>query len=35
MMSVKNRFCKTTIEYALKDEEMRNEIIHYLKSLDI
>ncbi|RLY70988.1 UTP--glucose-1-phosphate uridylyltransferase, partial [Staphylococcus hominis] len=28
-------FVKTTIEYALKDKEMRNEIIHYLKSLDI
>lgn len=31
----KTGFVKTTIEYALKDEEMRNEIIHYLKSLDI
>lgn len=31
----KTGFVKTTIEYALKDKEMRNEIIHYLKSLDI
>ena len=28
-------FVKTTIEYALKDEEMRDEIIRYLQSLDI
>ncbi|RIO09463.1 UTP--glucose-1-phosphate uridylyltransferase GalU [Mammaliicoccus sciuri] len=28
-------FVKTTIEYALKDEEMRDEIISYLQSLDI
>lgn len=28
-------FVKTTIEYALKDEEMRVEIIRYLQSLDI
>ncbi|MEB7415245.1 UTP--glucose-1-phosphate uridylyltransferase GalU [Mammaliicoccus sciuri] len=28
-------FVKTTIEYALKDEEMRDEIILYLQSLDI
>ncbi|MCD8799434.1 UTP--glucose-1-phosphate uridylyltransferase GalU [Mammaliicoccus sciuri] len=28
-------FMKTTIEYALKDEEMRDEIIRYLQSLDI
>ncbi|MBF9297993.1 UTP--glucose-1-phosphate uridylyltransferase GalU [Mammaliicoccus sciuri] len=28
-------FVKTTIEYALKDKEMRDEIIRYLQSLDI
>ncbi|PTJ78282.1 UTP--glucose-1-phosphate uridylyltransferase GalU [Mammaliicoccus sciuri] len=28
-------FVKTTIEYALKDQEMRDEIIRYLQSLDI
>lgn len=28
-------FVKTTIEYALKDEEMRDEILRYLQSLDI
>ncbi|RIO06140.1 UTP--glucose-1-phosphate uridylyltransferase GalU [Mammaliicoccus sciuri] len=28
-------FVKTTIEYALKDEEMHDEIIRYLQSLDI
>ncbi len=28
-------FVKTTIQYALKDEEMRDEIIRYLQSLDI
>ncbi|RIL50283.1 UTP--glucose-1-phosphate uridylyltransferase [Mammaliicoccus fleurettii] len=28
-------FVKTTIEYALKDEEMREEIKHYIQSLDI
>ncbi|MEB6341999.1 MULTISPECIES: UTP--glucose-1-phosphate uridylyltransferase GalU [Mammaliicoccus] len=28
-------FVKTTIEYALKDEEMRDEIIRYLQLLDI
>ncbi|MGS2599650.1 UTP--glucose-1-phosphate uridylyltransferase GalU [Mammaliicoccus sciuri] len=28
-------FVKTTIEYALKDEEMRDKIIRYLQSLDI
>lgn len=31
----KTGFVKTTIEYALKDEEMRDEIIRYLQSLDI
>ncbi len=28
-------FVKTTIEYALKDEEMRDEIKHYIQTLDI
>ncbi|MEB6121376.1 UTP--glucose-1-phosphate uridylyltransferase GalU [Mammaliicoccus sciuri] len=28
-------FVKTTIEYALKDQKMRDEIIRYLQSLDI
>ncbi|WP_353462841.1 UTP--glucose-1-phosphate uridylyltransferase GalU [Mammaliicoccus sciuri] len=28
-------FVKTTIEYALKDEEMRDEILRYIQSLDI
>lgn len=28
-------FVKTTIEYALKDQEMREEIKHYIQSLDI
>ncbi|NKD46807.1 UTP--glucose-1-phosphate uridylyltransferase GalU [Mammaliicoccus sciuri] len=31
----KTGFVKTTIEYALKDEKMRDEIIRYLQSLDI
>ncbi|PTJ56683.1 UTP--glucose-1-phosphate uridylyltransferase [Mammaliicoccus sciuri] len=31
----KKGFVKTTIEYALKDEEMRDETIRYLQSLDI